>query len=152
MAQILQNNLFLGWQDARKNQSDTNWTLLNQHKLIPDPYQAMGGFLQAMSNAALMGAWQQLYVPYKNKAVTGIFNTVYDEAVINVRSVIETAYLVIPAPKSDIFVNNGQTFNVNDPRFLMFVRAAKVVLGDSLGNPWTEWGPGFRRTVSSVVR
>src|ERR1700676_2036898 len=130
MGQILQNNLFVGWKDARANQTDTNWTLLNQGRLLPDPYARMAGLLQSMSNAALVGAWQQICTQYRGTAKIAIFNTVFDEAVIEVRSVFENAYLVIPAPDSKLFVNSGETFNVNDPRFKLFVAAARTVLGD----------------------
>jgi hypothetical protein len=147
MAQVLNNSLFVGFRDIRGRQSDSNWTMLDQSNQLGSRYIPLMAALAACSNAAPFGVYQQLVAAVPYKATNAVFSDIFDQAVIQVSSVFEKGLIAFPAPKSTLFGADGTVLRMSDPAVVQLVAEARKVLGDSLGNPWVSWGPGFRRTL-----
>jgi len=145
MSPPLTNNLFFLFRDTTKRQSDSMWTLQNQAPLLSSPYMDMAIALSQCSNAAPFGALQQMYSKYLFEPSVGITPNVTWQAIIPVVSVAMKDYIVIPQPVAGMIASDMYTIKMTFPPLVRFMSYANEVLGDSAGNPWIRWGPGWVR-------
>jgi hypothetical protein len=140
----LQNAISVAFKTANGETGFNNYLLQSGVALPISTYGALALAFGAVSNAAPYGVLQQLCAPYHIMTSTGLYANLQDTAVIQVIGSFGISYLSFPAPKLDLFVGNPQALNMSDPRMVALVKEWSAVVGDELGKPWQQWGPGWR--------
>jgi hypothetical protein len=144
----LVNGFFPNWIDLNGGQANSLWTALDQSDGGFGPWGSVVSAAQNLSVAGLFGGVIQVRSLPGATPGGGLYPLVTDQLVLRIESGNYGTNVMIPAPKSDLFLADTITANLSDSRITEFFSALQGVGGDSTGSPWINLVFGQRRQIN----